>query len=155
MDETSDVIYTQVSQHWYNTVLLRSDGAAVVYGFKEEIGNIPLLQEGVVFVPIPLTLHEHVVQLFVDGSTGAHKACCRSLSGDELASWVVTEKAIGVQRSVTQVLRMFDRKLQIVLPDGSLASQCLTWEDLLGQQPEANASTDRRRPSKRRRSMER
>ena len=115
-----------------HTALLRSDGAAVTCG-NNEVGqcNLPALEEGVRL--ISSSQPDFVVQLFIEAVADTIEVVCRNLSGEQIASWTVPDKASQVKQCIGKVLAPGCRRLRVVLPDGRLVSSQLTWQHLLSE----------------------
>ena len=140
-EESEGAAYTQVVAGFFHTVLLRSDGVAVACGENAEGQcDIPAPIVGAAyFVPNPGIVApppDTVVQLFIEaagwGPLGATmKAVCRDLGGEQLASWIVPDKASCVKRDIDNTLAQGGRKFGVVLPDGRLLTPQLTWYHLM------------------------
>ena len=114
-----------------HTVLLRSDGEAVVCGDNDDGQcNLPALEEGVRLIP---SQPDFVVQLFIEAVADTIEVVCRNLSGEQIASWTVPDKASHVKQCIWKVLAPGCRRLCVVLPDGRLVSSQLTWQHLLSE----------------------
>ena len=85
------------------------------------------------FVPISLSRPSFVVQLFIKAAEATIKAVCCDLRGEQLASWIVPDKACCVKRDIDKMLVPGARKLGVVFPDGRLLTPQLTWHHLLSE----------------------
>merc|ERR1712232_1232237 len=126
--------YTRIAAGDKHTVLLRSDGTAVACGYNiYGQCNVPAPKDDVYFVPISSSRPDFVVQLFIEAAEATIEAVCRYLSGEQIASWIVPDKASCVKRDIDKMLVPGVRKLGVVLPDGRLLTPKLTWDDLLSE----------------------
>ena len=121
--------YVQVAAGMVHTVVLRSDGETVVRGCNEQGQcNVPALEAGVYI--ISSSQPDLVVQLFIKAVAGTIEVDCRNLSGEQLASWIVPDKASHVKQCIQQELAPIYQRLFVVLPDGRLVGAKLTWQHL-------------------------
>ena len=69
---------------------------------------------------------EVVVQLTYNGT----QALCRSLAGEQLASWLVGDESRQVHRCIRDAIALGGRRIGVVLDDGSLVGPLCTWQHL-------------------------
>jgi len=115
-----------------HTVLLRSDGRAVACG-SNAVGqrDIPEPDFGASYYQNGVE-RDVVVQLLVDDRSAV---CRHLLTGEALARWTAEDTALcePVLARVAAALRRPGERVRVVLSDGSLLSEALTWEELFGE----------------------